>query len=198
MEYNERDIEYPALIDFVQRKNIKSILDVGAFYSYKTYASELRKLVKTYHALDIDPDPITEKIVDKYFIKNVIDHDETYECVSCISTIEHSGISSYKNDNYIKERFKIFAKLSKLYTKYLFITFPYGKESFHENEFANITPEQLDTFKSFCTKVETKFYYSPNPQGKEPFQIVNKSFADTVEYIKELGTRCICIMEIEK
>lgn len=198
MEYNERDIEYPALINFIKKHNIKSILDVGAFYSYKTYAKELSELVDSYTAIDIDPDPITSSIVDKYYVGNVLDHKGSYECISCISTIEHSGISSYKNENYISERFKVFKKLSDLSAKYIFLTFPYGKESFHENEFANITSEQLEIFTSFCKKVNTIFYFSENPQGKVPFTVVDKSFADKVEYKRELGTRCVCIMEIEK
>ncbi len=198
MEYNERDIEGPALIEFVKSHTyIESLLDVGAFYSYKTYAKELALYLDRYHAIDIDPDPLTEEIVDAYIVGNVLDHKGSYDCVSCISTIEHSGISSYKSD-YKKERIKVFKKLLELSNKYVFLTFPYGLESFHENEFANITKEQLDQFISLCKNVTTTFYYSDNPQGKIPFTIISKSSASVVGYKKELGTRCICVMEIEK
>lgn len=199
MQYNERDIEDPALISFVEKhKDIKSVLDVGACYSYATYANKLRALVKKYDGIDILPDQETEKILDKYIVDNVKNYNKKYDLVSCISTIEHAGISTYKTADHVKERRLIFKKLLDLSKKYVFLTFPYGKESFHENEFANITSKDLQVFTKMCSKVKTTFYFSEFPQGKIPFVEVEKEFANDVEYKRELGTRCVCIMEILK
>ena len=201
MNYNERDIEHPALINFVkEHADIKSVLDVGAHYSYNTYAPELRKLVKQYDGVDILPDPITAKIVDNYFVKNVKKLKGEYDLVSCVSTIEHSGISTYTNANYKDEQKYVFLKLLNLSKKYVFLTFPYGLESFHEGEFANLTESQLDRFCEYTEgmEVKTTFYYSPAPQQKEPFFEIDQELAATIPYVKELGTRCICVMEITK
>lgn len=199
MNYNERDIEHPALINFIKTHPIKSVLDVGAFYSYNTYAPELRKLVKRYDGVDIIRDAKTASIIDTYYPQNVKELKGKYDLVACVSTIEHSGISSYHTP-YIQERMKIFAKLLDLSNKYVFLTFPYGLESFHENEFANITKAQLDEFSKLAkgTRAKCTFYFSDAPQQKIPFLEISKELADTIEYKPELGTRCVCVMEIEK
>lgn len=201
MNYNERDIEHPALIDFIKNhKDIKSILDVGAFYSYNTYANEVRPLVKNYCGVDILPDPITKKILDIYIVGNVMDQTGSYDLVSCISTIEHSGVSTYHKKNYQKEQLEVFKKLLSLSKKYVFITFPFGLPAIHENEFANIDQKQLDSFIKLCGKanVSLKFYFSSAPQQQIMFEKISEDEANKVEYIPELGTRCVCVMEVFK
>lgn len=197
MNYNERDIEHPAIIDFVKsHKDIETMLDVGAAYSYFTYANELRELLGIYDGIDILPDEKTAAILDNYFVGDVKDMTGgSYDLVACISTIEHSGISSYKSKDFVKERMQVFKKIVLLSKKYVFITFPYGLASFEDNEFANVTPGHLADFTKMCKSVKTTFYFSEAPQQQIPFRKVEKVFADEVMYIKELGTRCVCIME---
>ena len=66
--FNERDIEIPALIEFLKERieKIDSLLDVGCHFSQ--YAGKIRKLLprndKTYHGCDIILDENIEAIVD--------------------------------------------------------------------------------------------------------------------------------------
>ncbi|MEK9207242.1 MAG: hypothetical protein AAB922_02090, partial [Patescibacteria group bacterium] len=100
-EWNERDIECPALVGFITTHPVTTMLDVGAHWSWSYYAPEVRKLVANYDAIDILPDPQTKEIVDKYMVRNVLDLDNVqYDLVACISTIEHAGISTYQVNDY--------------------------------------------------------------------------------------------------
>jgi len=199
MNYNERDIEHPSLISFIKsHPDIVTMLDVGAFYSHYTYAGEVRKLIDRYVGIDIDPDPETAKILDHYIVGDVKKHTGKYDLVACVSTIEHSGISSYKRQDYQKEQRAVFKKLVELTGKYLFVTFPYGTSGHHADEFANIDKEQLAKFREMVKgKIKTRFYYSPAPQIQYAFEEVDEDEAGNVEYIQKLGTRCVCIMEVD-
>ena len=200
-QWNERDLEHPALIDFIKsHPDIKTALDVGAHYSWYEYAQEVKTLIPNYDGVDILPDPKTEAIIDKYWQKNVLDMDGKYDLVFCISSIEHSGISTYKSDNYRAERMRVFQKIVDLSKKYIFITFPFGQEALHEGEFANVTKEDLTNFINMVHpgKYETHFYFSESPfVDKIPYTEVDLEFASNVEYKRELGTRCVCFLSIE-
>lgn len=206
LNYNERDIEGPALIDFIKsHPDIKSILDVGSHWSWSYYAPEVRKLVKHYAGIDILEDPQTAAILDRYIVGNVLDKKLTpYDLVCCISSIEHSGISTYKVEDYQTEQLRVFKRLLKLSKKYLFVTFPFGQEALHEGQFANITKELLRNFTNEAIlhyklqSITKQFYFSGSPQEKVPYQEVSMDFASQVEYKPELGTRCFCILTIEK
>ena len=198
---NERDIEIPAILEFINSYPVNTLLDVGAHWSHAFYAPEVRKLVKNYDALDILPDPLTAKIVNKYWQKNVLDFNAgKYDMVISISSIEHAGITTYQVEDYKTEQLAVFCKILDLAKKYVLLTFPYGKEALHEGQFANITKEQLDKFidRTLNTeKIFMDFYFSESPViDKIPYRKVDKEFADNVEYLREQGTRCFCILHI--
>ncbi|PWU04810.1 MAG: hypothetical protein C5B43_04195, partial [Verrucomicrobia bacterium] len=59
------------------------------------------------------------------------------------------------------------------------------------------------TFKLYAvthkTKLwQTRFYFSEFPQGKQLWKEVDIEVASNVEYKRELGTRCVCFLSIEK
>jgi len=203
--WNERDLEIPALLEFIKdHPDIRTALDVGAHYSSHYYAKEAKKLLFHYAGIDILPDLETEKILDRYITGNVLEHHLTpYDLVFCISTIEHAGISTYKVENYKEEQTKVFMKILELAKKYVFITFPFGKEALHVGEFANITQEQLANFATLASewgskKMDVVFYYSEAPQQRQPYHPIDISLASGIEYKKELGTRCVCFLSVEK
>lgn len=202
--FNERDLEYPALIDFIKiHPDINTALDVGAHYSWYTYASDVKKLVPNYDGVDILPDEETKAIVNKYWKMNILDMPNVhYDLVFSISSIEHVGISTYKVNNYQQEQIKVFNKIMDLAKKYVFLTFPFGKEAFHDEEFANITEQQQWNFSKIAydkrASLKRTFYFSEFPQGKKPWREVDIDFASEVEYKQELGTRCVCFLAIEK
>lgn len=196
---NERDIEIPAIIDFIKSHPLLTLLDVGAHWSHAFYASQVRMLVDNYDAIDILPDPQTKAMVDKYIQGNVLDYNGgKYDLVTCISTIEHAGITTYKIDNYEDEQLRIFKKILDLSKKYILITFPFGQKALHEGQFANITKENLAKFlEGVNGLIKKKFYFSEFAPEGEPWIEVNEELASKVEYISEKGTRCICILTIE-
>lgn len=202
--WNERDIEIPFLVDFIKNHpDIVSALDVGAHWSWSYYAPQVRKLVKTYDAVDILPDEQTARIVDSYTVGNVLDmKDVSYDLVFCISSLEHAGISTYHVDDYKEEQRKVFAKLFDLSKKYVYCSFPFGKEALHKGEFSNITEHQLKYFynkvKDTIREWSIRFYFSEFPQGRKRYKEIGLHEAKDVEYVKELGNRCICFLEAEK
>ena len=203
--YNERDLEIPAILDFVkEHPDVVTALDVGCHWSWSYYAPEIRKMLSNYDGLDLLADSQTAAIIDKYWQINVLDFENRhYDLVMCISSLEHAGISTYKIKDYKLEQQEVFAKLLELSKKYLFLTFPYGKEALHKGQFANITKEQFTVLSRLVdiwgkTKEELHFYFSEFPQGKKLWEEVDMEFANEVEYKSELGTRCLCIWSLEK
>jgi hypothetical protein len=200
IEHNERDIEVPSLISLVQEYKPKTFLDVGAHYSWFTYAPAIKLLVEQYDALDLIEDPKTAEVVDKYMITNVTDFVSSikYDFVSCISVIEHSGISTYKSEEYKIERIKVFEKLMQLTKKYLFLSFPYGAIGMVENQYANITKEDLSEFMLIAIKYgfsfEPYFYYNEFPQGGEAWAIISSKEASKVSLDQTKGVQCVCLL----
>jgi hypothetical protein len=198
IENNERDIEVPSLISLVQQYRPKTFLDVGAHYSWYTYANPIKMIVEQYDGLDIIEDPKTAEVIDKYMVTNVTDFISSikYDFVSCISVIEHSGISTYKTEDYRLERIKVFEKLVQLSRKYLYITFPYGAPGVVENQYANITKEDLSEFNNIATKYgfsfEPYFYFNEFPQGRMFWSAVSSSEASSIPLDVTKGVQCLC------
>lgn len=200
IENNERDIEVPSLIGLVQQYRPRTFLDVGAHYSWYTYANSIKMIVEQYDGLDIIEDPKTAEVIDKYMVVNVTDFISSikYDFVSCISVIEHSGISTYKKDNYKLERIKVFEKLVQLSKKYLYITFPYGANGIVENEYANITKEDLSEFNmiaiTYGFSFEPYFYFNEFPQGGMPWRSILSSEASNIPLDTTKGVQCVCTL----
>src|SRR3989338_26764 len=114
--FNDRDIEIPALLDFMSRHREKfaSLLDVGARYSHLYYAPLVRQQFPNvfYDGVDICPDPDTAKLLNTYHVGNVTEPFlGPYDLVTCISTIEHCGLTSYKRDDIKAEQLKVFSRV---------------------------------------------------------------------------------------
>lgn len=208
---NERDVEVPAFVSFIRSMltadpRITSLLDVGAHYSYATYAPKIRELLasRKYVACDILNDPDTAKIVDNYIVGNVTELTMTrFDLVSCISVIEHCGITTYKKDDIELEQLSVFKHMADLSQKGLYLTFPYGMPGIFPNQYSNIHLEMLDKFCEYwrVTKgpdatVDLQFFYNEfSPQGK-PWKELSKDDASTIPLRADLGlVQCVCIFE---
>ncbi len=208
--FNERDVEEPALIDALrQAMPVRSFLDVGANYSWYTYAPMVRVILNQaaddlggrpkYTACDVLDCAQTRAIVDHYNVGNVVGADlEPHDFVACVSTIEHSGISTYKNHDVTAERFNVFDRLVSLARKHLFVTFPFGREGLYENEYANVTPTDLFYFAQQAkakglTDVSVAFFYTEFAQGQKPWEEITYEQAKDIPMDKALGCQCVCI-----
>lgn len=199
--FNERDVEVPMLLAVAQswKGEVASILDVGACYSFFTYAKDLRKILEgvRYDGVDILPCEKTAAILDSYLQSNLADLDaeQKYDAVICISTIEHSGISSYKKLDYQKEQLGVFTKICDLALKKILLTFPFGSPGLFENEYANITKGLLQEFHSVAAaagfSTACDFYYNEFPQGGKPWSEINIDSAAAVPLAKDKGVQCI-------
>src|SRR4051812_14481716 len=188
---NERDLEIATVVDFIKaHKDIKTTLDVGAHSTWNTYAKEVKAMVNHAEGIDIAPDPKTARILDGFWIGNVTDDKlniPNADLVFSISSIEHSGISTYKSD-WKKERVRVFKKMYNLADKYLIVTCPFGAEMIIEGQYANITHEDLTAFgKAVGKPLEhlTKFYYTPAQQSE--FTEIPYNEACNVEFDPNIG-----------
>jgi hypothetical protein len=201
--FNERDVEIPALMDFLEarRGRFVSLLDAGAKYSHAYYATLVRGSFPevAYHGVDLVPDPETVRIVDAYHVGNVADVDlSPYDVVTCISMIEHCGMPSNTCGDAAAERLRVFRRLSSLARRYLFLTFPFGAEGMVPREYANVTRDELDRFVDEAEgRARTSFYYNEFPQGREKWRRLSADEASKVPVRVDRGVQCFCVLEIE-
>jgi hypothetical protein len=200
----DRDCETPMVTEWVRKKApLGSLLDIGAHYSGHHYAREIRNHVGEYHGIDIQPpDELTKSILHAYFVGNANDYhfDHHYDAVICVSTIEHSGVSTYKGD-YVKERQALFEKCLSLARKHLWISFPVGQPYIFEGELAVVTAEHMAMFESLCKgcTVKKRFFYNQGPQANHPwYQHAKREVAFKVPYIEYIGNQSIAVMEVDK
>lgn len=205
--YNDRDVETPALLQAVEEAMpLDSLVDVGAHHSCATYAPRLREILRDafYGAVDPYYCEETAKIADMFFRGNVlaIDASSGYDFVACVSSIEHSGITTYKVEDYLLERRQVFAKLVCLTRKRLFISCPFGLPALYEGQYANVTDEDLDEWEGVTTRVrmksEARFFYTKFAQGKEPWVEISREEARVVPMDKALGIQCVMIFQARR
>jgi hypothetical protein len=203
---NERDVEVPALLRFVDEIQPKSLLDVGAHFSAHTYATEIRKRMPksegaAYWAIDLSADPETAAIVDCYRIgdvtgdahRQVLDTFGGFDVVSCVSVIEHA-----------REKFggsmdMLMARLAMLTRRGLFVSFPFGKEGKVPNEYENVTDA---TLKEFCELLDhakldpsVEFIVSDSPQlGRAGWYWTTWRHAEQIPLEASRGVRCVCML----
>ena len=202
--FNERDIEVPLLIRFIRKHadRIGSLLDVGAYYSHAHYAKAVRAALPEarYDGIDLLPDSESAKILDHYYVKNLMECDlPPCDMVSCVSTIEHCGLSTYTREDYRGEQVAVFKKLNQLAKKFLYLSFPYGCDGRIAGQYANITPFILDQFLRFTDGCVTKrFYFNEFSQMKKKWQVLSEKAAGAVPLLPEKGVRCVCVLQIVK
>ena len=199
----DRDCELVLFLEFLRSHPVESLLDIGAHYSvYNNYAQEVRALVKRYDGIDIIDDPEVKQVLDNFYVGNAITYPlKQYDMVACISTIEHSGVSTYKVDDIQKEQERLFMRCLELTNKYMWISFPTGLPYVYPNELSIITEKQLKRWEILTSnfKVKERFFYSQGPQAGHPWYEHNKrEFATIVPYVDYVGNCSIAVLEIEK
>ena len=195
---NERIIEVHDLLHFLMGKRIKSILDVGAHGS--PYLKLLKQLSFDVTGVDIHDDP--NKVIDKFLVGNVLDVEvENHDLVTCISTIEHAGVSNYKVDDVAGEQARVFEKLVSLADKYLYITYPIGLAGEVEGQYTNITAKQHFRFTQFLDgwKWRERFYYNMDPRtSANQWKEIEGPEARYIPLDKLFGVQSICIITAQK
>jgi hypothetical protein len=201
----DRDCEIPLLTEFISRHGpLGSLLDIGAHWSGHHYVRPLRGMVRQWDGIDIQPcDDVTRHLLSDYYVGNANTEPfepKSYDAVICVSTIEHSGVSTYQGD-YVLERNRLFSRCLSLAKKYVWISFPVGQECVCPGQMAIITEKDLRSFeeKSKAYKVQKRFIYSQGPQAGHPWREHEKrEVALSVPYMGFIGNQSICVMEIEK
>jgi hypothetical protein len=199
---NERDVEVPALLEFIARHKdgIGSLLDVGAYYSHAYYARQVRELVGVYDGIDIVYDPDTAAIADHYIVGNVNNFgvSQLYDCVVCLSTLEHCGISTYMVGDYLAERDRVFRKCIDLALHFAWFSFPVGKPYYLPGEFANIDVDTLVRWVQWAEargwRVDAEFYYL-NEDG-QTYRQVESEVALAHEYDLSRIQQSFCILTL--
>lgn len=172
---NERDVEVPAVLDFI-RRNVskaarKSLLDVGAHGSHATYAPQVRELVsgQRYAAIDKIYDPLTQTIVDEWTTGDMLSSPvrERFDAVTCISVIEHVGIKPWRSDTWREERLLLFFSLLRAARSAVLLTAPFGRGAV-TNEYQCVSPEELATWSTIASLMgfqgTARYYMGESPQ----------------------------------
>lgn len=201
----DRDCESPLVTEFIQaRCPMGSLLDIGAHYSAHTYGKKLQLNIDRYDGIDIQPaDDETYALLDHFYVgnANTFGFDlPQYDAVICVSTIEHSGVSTYKGD-YVQERMRLFDKCLSMAKKHLWISFPVGQEHVCPGELAIITDEHLNVWEMLIDryKVKQRFIYSQGPQAGHPWrEHGRRDVAVRVPYMEFIGNQSICVLEVDK
>lgn len=204
--YNERDVEVPLLLSTLKKRKPRLYLDVGSYYSWFTYGADVRPLLaedSVYDGCDILPRPAEDEFIDHWFTCNVKDiGNVSYDFVSCISAIEHCGITTYKQEDVVKEQNEVFEKMLSVATKDLLITCPFGLPGRFEGQYQNITAEQYDLWYSLCEKSgfvpRVQFLYNEFPQGKKPWKSMSLPLAAEVPLDVTRGVQCMMAFHAHK
>jgi len=207
----DRDCEVPNLIQYVEGYSpIKSLLDVGCAHSHLSYADKIRPFIDSYEGIDIIDCLETEKILDYYMVGNVSDHvfgDQKFDVVTCVSVIEHSGLSTYDGD-FRLERLRLFKRLLELSKKHIWLSFHAGLEYIAHNndgkpDFCAITKEDLDRFEQSAGvngwKFKERFFYTQGAQADHHwYEHGDRDLALKVPYMDFIGNQSIGVMELTK
>jgi hypothetical protein len=196
--FNDRDFEMPLLLNLVAEKKPRLLLDVGAHFSWYTYAPFIRERLQEggiYDAIDIMDCPQTAEIVDTFTKGSVLDMGNvSYDFVSCISVVEHCGITSYKKDDVIAEQDAVVQKMVEIAHSDLLITCPFGAPGLWEGQYQNITGDQRDRWVALAENkgfsVECQYLYSQFPQGGKPWETVTARWAEKVPIDTSKGVQC--------
>lgn len=203
VNFNERDIEVPGLISVLNKYKPASVLDVGAHYSWYTYANKVKELVPPgkYEALDLLEDAKTAEIVDRYHVvdatKFVLGDRGKFDLVFSVSVIEHVGVNPTKSPEAITMRKNLVESVIKLSDKVAFLTFPYGSDGEYPGQYMNVTEKELASFEAVGAShgfaAECRFFYNLFPQGREKWVDVSRAGAADVPLKGERGVQCVCL-----
>ena len=207
----DRDGEVPVLIQYIEDKEpIKSLLDVGCAHSHLSYAEKIRPFIDDYEGIDIVESPETNKILDGYYIGNVIDYclgGRYFDMVTCVSVIEHSGFSTY-NAFFRRERYLLFERLLELSKKYIWFSFHAGLEYVACNndgkpDFCAVTKQDLEYFEDLAKakgwNFKERFFYTQGAQADHHwYEHKDRDLALKVPYMDFIGNQSIGVMELTK
>lgn len=201
---NERDVEVPLFLDFLERHKPQSLVDVGAFYTHATYARAARKLIPgTYIGVDPRICDKTEEIVDGWGNYEYSRETRLFlECVSCISTLEHVGAESSVAAERESQQLSLATAILNDARKCAFLSFPFGREGWVKDSYSNITVELLARIlleaerRGFTTSAT--FYRSSTPTdgGWEEIDSETASLEpfDLPSAPGFVGCHCVCIL----
>jgi hypothetical protein len=209
----DRDAEMPLLQDWLRDKQFVDVLDVGAFWSGNYYARDLQDACRTrygYFGIDIlEPDEATLQFIppENYIVGNAVTHQfgRTYEAVTCVSVIEHAGVSTYKVDPkaVVAEQNALFARCLSLAEEYLFLSFPIGQAYVSPGQLSVITGKQVSGWWKALADAgwrhRSRFAYSQGPQAGFPWrEHTSPALAASIPYLEFVGNQSLCIIEAER
>jgi len=201
--YTDRDLELPVLYEFLERnkKDIGSVIDVGAHFSAGYYAPTLRKYATFYDALDPNYDSKVDDIADRFIEVDATKYEfDEYDLVLCLSTIEHVGQYPFIYPQYKVARGLLFQKLLAAAGKYLWISFPVGQEIVIPGEMALVGQQELDQWLELTKPYQTTtgFFFSNGPQAGYPWRKATREECVNHPYEEKLGTQALCVLEVSK
>jgi hypothetical protein len=202
----DRDCEAVVLKEYLSKlPQLDAILDVGCHSSLTDgeYATALRNKTKRYDGIDVSSDPRMNGLLDNYYVNNVNNHvfKQKYDLVTCVSVIEHTGLSTYKADP-LTERMGMFMKCLELSKKYVWISFPTGLPYIFPDQLSVIDEKLLTRWEKLVSnyKLTERFFHNAGgPQSGSPWREHQKREAATKQqYWDYCGNQSITILEIEK
>jgi len=210
---DERVVEYPWVLSKVPRENI-NLLDAGSALNKKEILSHPVFRNKQITIVNLNPEPncFWEKNISYVFedIRQTSFKDNHFDCISCISTLEHVGMDNFiytKDLKHREERVFDFEKavieLKRVLKKNgkLLITVPFGKY------------QNFKWFQQFDSKFVKIIIHAFRPQrysvnyykySKKGWDISNEKASADVKYAKNAdadhaaASRAIACIELIK
>lgn len=176
---DERTVEIPWVISRID-SSFKEILDAGSALNFNFVLNHPNMNDKKITICTLEPEGESTKSANISYVygdlRNLYFKDETFDCITCISTLEHIGMdnSMYTNDSKFKENAEkdfliALMELKRILKKggTLFLTVPFG---IYENHgyYQQFSSEMIESvIKKFQAKKCTEIYFSYTMSGWE-------------------------------
>lgn len=194
---NERDIEIPEMLEFIDKNDGRygSVLDVGC--AYGQYTHELGLMCGSLDGVDILPDEKVRPYLDNFFHEDFLLVDlPKYDFVVSLSVIEHVGLEYLPSKLYKELQLEFFAKIVRLAQRGFWVSFPYGEGILYSGYFLNQNRAMLGGYEYLARgfKIKKQFYSTSDRRNPALWAEVGQEVADKAINDKAEGVSTICIL----
>jgi SAM-dependent methyltransferase len=195
---NERMVEIPFVLQNIPSDKSIAILDLGSTES--SLPLHLSNLGYKVEAVDFRNSPYTHPNLHwtKADICQLPFNAESFDVVTCVSTLEHIGLGFYEDPQMIQNAdARAMEQIRRVLKKggILLLTVPYGVKKITEQQ-RIYDAQALDKVCALFTVKEKKFYASFPGQSNNYWKEIRTVDAGKIES-PDGRTNCVCLMKLQ-